>query len=151
MKAYYREIDEWAEFDMTTQWRSEPMRRVYVVAVYLWLAVALLFAMFASRLSAVVIVPVAVMLWYAAHAWRLTQSAQLVWPVLLLPGAVLSFIGFMQSMHYGRMDNEPDVQFATARLIFFVVGIALHAGAFWFVATESRAIDHPSGARAHRL
>jgi hypothetical protein len=120
-------------------------------AVYAWLATALVFALFAMRPSALVIAPIALVLWWASRTERLTQSAQLAWPVLLLPGAVLCFIGAMQSMNYGRMENEPGTQFVEARFAFFSIGVLLHLYAFWLAANESRAIDHPSGERARKI
>ncbi|TAG04455.1 MAG: hypothetical protein EAZ43_05080 [Betaproteobacteria bacterium] len=123
----------------------------FVAAVSIWLLAALSFAILQSRPSALAIVPIAIVLFYASRIQYFTQSVQLVWPVLLLAGSVLCFIGVMQSMNYGRMDNEPDVQHISLRLAFFAVGLFLHAAAFWFVATESRASDHPSGARAERI
>jgi hypothetical protein len=123
----------------------------FTVAIALWLIAALGFAFVESRPSALAIVPIAIVLFYASRIQKFTQSVQLVWPVLLLAGSVLCFIGVMQSMNYGRMENEPDVQHVSFRLAFFAVGLLLHAAAFWFVATESRASDHPSGTRATRI
>jgi hypothetical protein len=130
---------------------SERLRAPYRYAVYAWLAVALLFVFMAMRPSALVIAPISLFLWYAARPEKLKQTAQMVWPILLLPGAVLCFVGAMQSMNYGRMENEPDTQFVVARLAFFIVGLVLHAIALWMVATESRAVDHPSGDIADKI
>lgn len=126
-------------------------RTWFTASAALWLLVALAFVVVELRPSALAIVPIALILMGAARIHRFKQSVQLVWPVLLLPGAVLCFIGLMQSMNYGRMENEPDVQFLSLRLAFFVVGLVLHGVAFFYVATESRASDHPSGTRATRI
>jgi hypothetical protein len=130
---------------------NDSPRTWFIGCVLLWLAVAVAFAIFASRPSALAIVPLACVLGAAARIHRFKQSSQLVWPVLLLPGAVLCFIGLMQSMNYGRMENEPDTQFVSLRLAFFAAGLLLHGIAFVYVAMESRASDHPSGARATRI
>ena len=130
---------------------SDRLRAVYAASMFAWLAVAVLFVVWALRPSALVVLPMVLVLWYAARSERLSQSAQLVWPVLLLPGMVSCFIGFMQSMNYGRMENEPDTQFVAARGVFFVVGLLLHFAAYVFLATESRAADHPSGDIANKI
>jgi hypothetical protein len=130
---------------------AERLRSYFTVATWAWLAAALLFVAFALRPSGLVIAPMALALWFTARAERLTQSAQLVWPVLLLPGSVLCFVGAMQAMSYGRMENEPDTQFVALRLAFFLLGLFLHFVGYVFLATESRALDHASGTRAEKI
>jgi hypothetical protein len=130
---------------------AERLRFFHTIATWTWMAMALIFVVVAMRPSGLIVVPMALILWFAARAERLTQSAQLVWPVLLLPGSVLCVIGAMQSMNYGRMETEPDTPFVALRLAFFAVGLLLHFAAYVFLATESRALDHASGIRCKKI
>ncbi len=125
--------------------------KLFVVAALLWLAAALAVAYLASRWVIVAIVPIAAALWFAANAERVRQSTQLVLPVLLLPGALMCFIGVMQALGYGQMVDEPMAAHRSLRVGFFGVGLALHFAAFWLLADESRASDHPSGERATKI
>ncbi len=130
---------------------ADRLRYIYTLLIFAWLSAALLFVLISGRPSGFVIVPMTGLLWFAARAELLRQNAQLVWPVLMLPGAVLCFVGFMQSMGYGHMQNEPDAQFEVARLAFFTLGLMLHFAGYVFFATEPRAADHVSGAMADKI
>jgi hypothetical protein len=123
----------------------------FVAMTIVWTLVALAIALFAARVAALVIVPIAAVLWYAAHAERVKQTTQLVLPVLLLPGALMCFVGAMQAFGYGRMSDEPIAAYAWQRASFFGFGLMLHFAAFWLLANESRASDHPSGERATKI
>jgi hypothetical protein len=125
--------------------------KIFVVATLAWAVVALIVALFAARAAAIVVLPIAAALWYAAHAERVKQSTQLVLPVLLLPGALMCFVGMMQAFGYGRMSDEPMASHTWLRALFFGFGLLLHLAAFWLLANESRASDHPSGERAKRI
>jgi hypothetical protein len=125
--------------------------KLFVWMTLVWTLVALIVAFVAARAMAVVIVPIAAVLWYAAHAERVKQSTQLVLPVLLLPGALMCFVGLMQAFGYGRMSDEPMAAHAWWRATFFGLGLLLHFTAFWLLANESRASDHPSGERATKI
>jgi hypothetical protein len=125
--------------------------KVFIVAAFAWTVVALIVALLAARAAAIVIVPIAAVLWYAAHAERVKQSTQLVLPVLLLPGALMCFVGVMQAFGYGRISDEPTALRAWLRATFFGFGLLLHLAAFCLLANESRASDHPSGKRAKRI
>jgi hypothetical protein len=123
----------------------------FVAMTIVWTLVALAIALFAARAAAVVIVPIAAVLWYAAHAERVKQSTQLVLPVLLLPGALMCFVGVMQAVGYGRMSDDSIAAYAWQRAAFFGLGLLLHFAAFWLLANESRASDHLSGERATKI
>lgn len=124
---------------------------VFLILVALWTLAAVVVAFASGRWTALIAVPAAVAMAVAARSERLTQSAQLIWPVILLPGAVFMFIGAMQTMGYGRMENEPAVTGTLARGIFFGSGMLLHLAAFALLASESRASDHLSGDVADRM
>jgi hypothetical protein len=131
--------------------RATKTQKRFVTIVFGWMLLALAFAVIESRLLPVIAVPIAMALWYAAHSMRLTQTTQLVMPILLLPGALMCFIGFMQSFGYGRMADEPATAASFARAAFFIVGIVLHFFAYWLMANESRASDHMSGEQASKI
>jgi di/tricarboxylate transporter len=124
---------------------------LFFTALGLWLACAIVVAVAFDRWVALVAVPAALLMVCAARAERLSQAAQLVWPVLLLPGATFSFIGMMQSMGYGSLDGEPVAEQLGLRAAFFVCGLLLHFAAFFLLAMESRARDHPSGHIADQM
>jgi hypothetical protein len=126
-------------------------RTAFLALLASWTMAAILFAFIASRLFVVVIIPVAIALWYAAHAARVKQSTQLVLPVLLLPGTLMCFVGAMQAFGYGQMSGEPNAPFLMIRAAFFVSGLLLHFAAYWLLAGESRASDHPSGECATKI
>lgn len=96
-------------------------------------------------------IPAGLMMLTTAYMEKLSQSAQLVWPVLLLPGATFTFIGLLQTLGYGHADGEPIANFLFARTVFFGGGLLLHLAAFALLATESRASDHPGGEIADRM
>ncbi len=123
----------------------------FVLMTFAWTAIALIVALIAVRAIAIVVVPIAAVLWYAAHAERVKQSTQLVLPVLLLPGALMCFVGAMQAFGYGRMSDEPMASNTWLRAMFFGFGLLLHLAAFGLLANESRASDHPSGERATKI
>jgi hypothetical protein len=127
------------------------MRRLFLSATLLWTLAAVAVALFTARGIALGAIPIAAVLFYAANAHRVKQSTQLVLPVLLLPGALMCFVGIMQAFGYGRMEDEPTALNLQARIAFFIAGLLLHFAAFWLLAHESRASDHPSGARATKL
>jgi hypothetical protein len=126
-------------------------RTVFLALLASWTMAAILFAFISSRLLAIVIVPIAIALWYAAHAARVKQSTQLVLPVMMLPGTLMCFVGAMQAFGYGQMAGEPDAPYLMIRAAFFVSGLLLHLAAYWLLAGESRASDHPSGERATKI
>ena len=86
-----------------------------------------------------------------AYSEKLSQSAQLVWPVLMLPGATFALIGLLQTLGYGRVGGEPLANSLLTRHALFGGGLLLHLAAFALLATESRASDHPSGEIADRM
>jgi hypothetical protein len=131
--------------------RTESITKAFFAVLALWLVCAIVVAIALDRWVALVAVPSALVMLYAARAERLSQAAQLVWPVLLLPGATFSFIGMMQTMGYGRMEGEPVAEQLVLREAFFVCGLLLHFAAFMLLAMESRASDHPSGDIADRM
>lgn len=131
--------------------RIDRVDTVFLACVALWTLAAVVVAFASGRWTALIAVPAAVVMAVAARSEYLTQSAQLLWPVILLPGAVFMFIGAMQTMGYGRMENEPAVTNALARGLFFGSGIVLHLVAFALLASESRASDHLSGEVADRM
>ncbi len=96
-------------------------------------------------------IPAGLVMLATAHSEKLSQSAQLVWPVLLLPGATFALIGLLQTLGYGRADGEPVTNYLFARNLFFGGGLFLHLAAFALLATESRASDHPGGEIADRM
>ena len=96
-------------------------------------------------------IPAGLMMVATAYAERLSQSAQLVWPVLLLPGATFALIGLLQTLGYGHVEAEPIANFLVARNVFFGSGLLLHLAAFALLATESRASDYPGGEIADRM
>lgn len=124
---------------------------IFLFVLAVWALVAAVVALSSGRLLVLAALPVAAILVGAARAERLTQAAQLVWPVLMLPGATFVFIGFMQSMGYGRMNDEPEVTLAALRITFFGTGLLLHLAAFALLANEPRARDHPGGEIAQRM
>ena len=125
--------------------------QVFLVLLALWTAVAIVVAFTSNRWIALTAIAAALVMLAAARAARLSQSAQLAWPVILLPGACFVFIGFMQALGYGRMENEPAAQHVAIRATFFATGLLLHLAAFALLATESRASDHPGGEIADRM
>lgn len=127
------------------------MRTAFLTVTGLWLLAALVTAIATSRSIALTAIPIVAVLWYAAHGERVKQSTQLVLPVLLLPGALMCFVGIMQAFGYGRMEDEPMALNLNARIAFFGVGLALHFAAYYLLANESRASDHPSGVRATKI
>ena len=131
--------------------RNNRFDTVFLTFVALWMLAAVAMALTSGRWTVLVAVPAALVMGVAARSERLTQSAQLLWPVILLPGAVFMFIGAMQTMGYGRMENEPAVTDVLARALFFGSGILLHLTAFVLLATESRASDHLSGEVADHM
>lgn len=124
---------------------------VFFVLLTLWALAAVAVALASDRWLALMALPAAAIMAVAARSERLSQTAQLVWPVILLPGAVFMFIGAMQTMGYGRMENEPAVTYVFARSLFFGTGVFLHLAAFALLASESRASDHPGGEIADRM
>jgi hypothetical protein len=127
----------------------------FVAALFVWALCALVAAISAWRVIALGALPVAWVMWHAANAYRVTQSTQLVLPVLLLPGALMCFVGMMQAFGYGRMADENLAINAsrdtTLRAAFFIVGLALHFAAYLLLARENRASDHPTGDVAERV
>jgi hypothetical protein len=126
-------------------------QKTFVALTMVWSLGALVFALLYTQLLAVIALPIAIALWFAAHSNRVTQATQLVLPVLLLPGALMCFIGFMQALGYGRMADEETTALSVGRAVFFFSGIALHLAAYWLMASEPRASDHVSGERATKL
>ncbi len=126
-------------------------KSVFTAVTAIWVAAALLYMVVAGRALSLVALPIAVGLWYAANSFRVKQSTQLVLPVLLLPGALMCFVGLMQAFGYGRMSDEPITESTWLRVAFFGVGLALHFAAYLHMANESRASDHLSGERATRV
>jgi carbon starvation protein CstA len=131
--------------------RNGSITTPFFAALALWLVCAVVVAVVSDRWVALVALPAAAIMVCAARAERLSQAAQLVWPVLLLPGATFCFIGMMQAMGYGRMEGEPVAQQLELRAAFFVCGLLLHFAAFFLLAMESRASDHPSGHIADQM
>ncbi len=125
--------------------------QVFFVVLALWVAVAVAVAMVSGRWFALTSIPAALVLVAAARAERLSQSAQLAWPVVMVPGATFVFVGFMQALGYGRMENEPVAEHLEIRVTFFAVGFLLHFAAFVLLASEPRASNHPSGEIADRM
>lgn len=125
--------------------------RLFDITLASWLLVAVLAAVVSGRWMALIALLAAALLFMAGRAERLTQSMQLAWPVMLLPGAMFAFVGLMQAMGYGQMDGEPDVSTRAAKVVFFAIGLALHLVAFALLATESRAADHPGGECAREM
>ena len=124
---------------------------MFLLFLAAWAAVALIVAITSDRWVALTALPAALIMLAAARSERLSQSAQLAWPVIMLPGATFVFIGFMQAMGYGRMENEPTAEHLTIRATFFAIGLLLHLAAFALLATESRASDHPGGEISDRM
>lgn len=124
---------------------------LFVATLLAWLAFAIGVAVFSGRWAALTAIPVAAVMFMAARAQRMSQTVQLAWPVALLPGACFAFIGLMQALGYGRMDNEPSAPDQALRSVFFATGLLLHLAAFVLLATESRASDHPGGEIADRM
>ena len=127
------------------------LRFAFLVALGLWLGTAVIVAISSERWVMLASVPVGLMMLATAYTEKLSQSAQLVWPVLLLPGATFALIGLLQTLGYGRADGEPLANFLVARNAFFGGGLLLHLAAFALLATESRASDHPGGEIADRM
>jgi hypothetical protein len=119
--------------------------------VALWAFSAIVVAAASGRWAALMAIPAAVVLVIAARAERLSQAGQLLWPIVLLPGAVFMFVGALQTMGYGRTENEPAVTDVLARSLFFGTGMLLHLVAFALLASEPRASDHLSGEIADRM
>ena len=124
---------------------------IFLVLLALWTVTALAVALITGRWVALMALPAAGVMALAARSERLSQTAQLVWPVILLPGTVFMFVGALQTMGYGRMENEPEVTNVLARSLFFGSGTLLHLVAFALLACESRASDHPGGEIANRM
>ncbi len=127
------------------------LRSAFLAALALWLITAMIVAISSNRWVLLAAIPAGFVMLATAYTERLSQSAQLVWPVLLLPGATFAFIGLLQTLGYGRADGEPVADFLVARNAFFGFGLLLHLSAFALLATESRASDHPGGEIANRL
>lgn len=125
--------------------------RLFDATLAIWLLIALLVAISSGRWVALIALPAAALLAMTARAERLTQTMQLAWPVMLLPGASFAFIGVMQALGYGQMDGEPEVTAAAAKAAFFSAALMLHLTAFALLATESRAADHPGGECAREM
>lgn len=115
------------------------------------MTVAVVVAVVSGRWFALTSIPAALVLVAAARAERLSQSAQLAWPVVMVPEATFVFVGFMQALGYGRLENEPVAEHLAIRVTFFAVGFLLHLTAFALLATEPRASDHPSGEISDRM
>jgi len=127
------------------------LRSAFLAALALWLVTATIVAISSNRWVMLAAIPAGLMMLATAYSEKLSQSAQLVWPVLLLPGATFAFIGLLQTLGYGRADGEPMANFLFARNAFFGGGLLLHLAAFALLATESRASDHPGGEIADRM
>ena len=127
------------------------LRSAFLVALALWLGTAVIVAISSERWVMLAAIPAGLMMMATAYSEKLSQSAQLVWPVLLLPGATFALIGLLQTLGYGRADGEPTANFLSARHAFFGGGLLLHLAAFALMATESRASDHPGGEIADRM
>lgn len=125
--------------------------RFFFGVLVLWVTVAAAVALVSGRWFALISIPAALVLVAAARAERLSQAAQLTWPVVMVPGATFLFVGFMQALGYGRLDNEPIADHVAIRVAFFAVGFLLHIAAFALLANEPRASDHPSGKIADRM
>ncbi len=125
--------------------------KLFFVVLTLWVAVATAVAIASGRWFALTSIPAALVLVAAARAERLSQSAQLAWPVVMVPGATFVFVGFMQALGYSCMENEPVAEHVALRVAFFAVGFLLHLAAFALLASEPRASDHPSGEIADRM
>ena len=125
--------------------------QLFFVVLTLWVTVAVVVALVSGRWFALTSIPAALVLVAAARAERLSQSAQLAWPVVMVPGATFVFVGFMQALGYGRMENEPVAEHMAIRVPFVAVGFLLHLAAFVLLASEPRASDHPSGEIADRM
>ena len=90
--------------------------------------------------------PPAAVLFMTGRAERLTQTMQLAWPVMLLPGATFAFIGVMQSLGYGQDGRRARRQRSGGEGGVFAAGLLLHSSPrspCWM--TEARAADHPGG------
>ena len=98
--------------------QRQTLVRLFDATLIAWLLVAVLAAVISGRWMALIAVPAAALLFMTGRAERLTQTMQLAWPVMLLPGAAFAFIGVMQSLGYGQMDGEPAVSAAAARAVF---------------------------------
>jgi len=131
--------------------QRQTLVRLFNATLIAWLLVAVLAAVASGRWMALIALPAAAILFMTGCAERLTQTMQLAWPVLLLPGATFAFIGVMQALGYGQMDGEPAVSAAAAKAVFFAAGLLLHFVAFALLATEARAADHPGGECAREL
>lgn len=127
------------------------LRSAFLAALALWLAAAVIVAINSDRWVVLAAIPAGLVMVATAYSEKLSQSAQLVWPVLLLPGATFALIGLLQTLGYGRADGEPLADFLLARNAFFGGGLLLHFAAFALLATESRASDHPGGEIAERM
>jgi hypothetical protein len=134
-----------------TSERASHWQRLFFALLAIWVVAAIMVAVASDRWVALVALPAALVMIGAARAEYLSQSAQLAWPVILLPGATFVFIGFMQAMGYGRMDSEPTASHLTLRATFFACGLLLHLASFALLAHESRASDHPGGEIADRM
>lgn len=124
---------------------------LFVATLLAWLAFAIGAGVFSGRWAALTAIPVALVMFMAARAERMSQAVQLAWPVVLLPGACFAFIGVMQALGYGQMDHEPATADRALRAAFFATGLLLHLAAFALLAMESRASDHPGGEIADRM
>lgn len=124
---------------------------VFFVVLTLWVTTAVAVALVSGRWFALISIPAAWLLVAAARAERMSQAAQLAWPVVMLPGATFVFVGFMQALGYGHMENEPVPEQLGMRAAFFAAGFLLHLAAFALLASEPRASNHPSGEIADRM
>jgi hypothetical protein len=127
------------------------LRSAFLAALALWLISATIVAISSNRWVTLATIPAGLVMLATAYSERLSQSAQLVWPVLLLPGATFALIGLLQTLGYGRAGDEAAANFLFARSVFFGFGLLLHLAAFGLLATESRASDHPGGEIADRM
>ena len=124
--------------------------KVFLTVLAMWTVSAFLIALMGERIVYLLVaVPAALLMWITARSERLSQSAQLVWPVVLLPGACFMFVGVLQTMGYGLVEGEPAVNHVAIRAVFFTTGLLLHFAAFCLLATESRASDY-QGERTSR-
>ena len=87
------------------------LRSVFLATLALWLAAAVIVAISSDRWVMLAAIPAGLMMLATAYPEKLSQSAQLVWPVLLLPGATFALIGLLQTLGYGRADGEPLANF----------------------------------------
>ena len=87
------------------------LRFALLVALAFWLVTAVIVAISSDRWVMLAAIPAGLLMLATAYTEKLSQSAQLVWPVLLLPGATFALIGLLQTLGYGRADGEPLANF----------------------------------------